>query len=42
MAQLVGFLLDSATRDEVMAGWRQAIELAMGEADFEALRSIAR
>jgi hypothetical protein len=25
-----------------MAGWRQAIELAMGEAEFEALGSIAR
>jgi transposase len=25
-----------------MAGWRQAIELAMGEADFEAQRSMAR
>jgi hypothetical protein len=34
-------LADSAARDEMMAGWRQAIELAMGEADFAALRLIA-
>jgi hypothetical protein len=38
---LVASLLDSGTRIEVMAGWRQVIELAIGE-DLATLRAVAR
>jgi len=39
---LVASLLDSGTRTEVMAGWRQAIELAIGEEDLATLGAVAR
>jgi hypothetical protein len=39
---LVASLLDSETRIEVMAGWRQAIELALSEKDVTALAAISR
>jgi hypothetical protein len=42
LAWLVASLLDSETRIEVMAGWRQAIELAMSEEDVAALAAISR
>jgi hypothetical protein len=39
---LVAFRLILHERMKVMAGWRQAIELAIGEEDLAALRAIAR
>jgi len=39
---LVALRLDSGNEDRVMAAWRQAIELALSEADVAALSVIAR